>query len=70
MVAQVVAILALILGEEERLQPLGTLGYAALWVVVATALISAADYYRRFSQIPAKVASFPQVERPRLEGVS
>ncbi len=65
MVAQVVAILALILGEEERLQPLGTLGYAALWVVVATALISAADYYRRFSQIPAKVPSFPQVERPR-----
>jgi hypothetical protein len=33
--------------------------------VVATALISAADYYRRFSQIPAKVPSFPQVERPR-----
>ena len=59
MVAQVVAILALILGEEERLQPLGTLGYAALWVVVATALISAADYYRRFSRIPSKVASFP-----------
>ena len=59
MVAQVVAILALILGEEERLQPLGVLGYVALWVVVATALISAADYYRRFSRIPSKVASFP-----------
>jgi CDP-diacylglycerol--glycerol-3-phosphate 3-phosphatidyltransferase len=59
MVSQVVAILALILGEEERLQPLAWVGYAALWVVVATALVSAADYYRRFSQIPAKVASFP-----------
>jgi CDP-diacylglycerol--glycerol-3-phosphate 3-phosphatidyltransferase len=63
MVSQVVAILALILGEEERLQPLGTLGYAALWFVVVTALISAADYYRRFSRIPSKVASFPPVER-------
>ena len=63
MVAQVVAILALILGEEERLQPLAWLGYAALWVVVATALISAADYYRRFSQIPSKIASFPADRR-------
>ena len=63
MVAQVVAILALILGEEERLQPLGMVGYVALWVVVATALISAADYYRRFSRIPSKVASFPVEQR-------
>jgi CDP-diacylglycerol--glycerol-3-phosphate 3-phosphatidyltransferase len=63
MVAQVVAILALILGEEERLRPLGVVGYAALWVVVATALVSAVDYYRRFSRIPAKVEAFPTVER-------
>src|SRR5215210_1143429 len=63
MVAQVVAILALILGEEERLQPLGTLGYVALWVVVATALISAVDYYRRFNQMPSKVAPFTPVAR-------
>jgi CDP-diacylglycerol--glycerol-3-phosphate 3-phosphatidyltransferase len=63
MVAQVVAILALILGEEERLHPLGVLGYVALWVVVATALISAVDYYRRFSRMPSKVAAFPSVER-------
>jgi CDP-diacylglycerol---glycerol-3-phosphate 3-phosphatidyltransferase len=67
MAAQVVAILALILGEEERLQPLGMLGYVALWIVVATALISAADYYRRFSRIPSKVASFPPVERRRTK---
>ena len=65
MVAQVVAILALILGVEERLQLLGWVGYAALWVVVLTALISAVDYYRRFSRIPARVAAFPPAERPR-----
>ena len=59
MAAQVVAILALILGEEESLQPLAMLGYAALWVVVAAALISALDYYRRFTLIPVKVAPFP-----------
>jgi CDP-diacylglycerol---glycerol-3-phosphate 3-phosphatidyltransferase len=61
MVAQVVAILALILGEQERLRPLALIGNAALWVVVVTALISAADYYRRFSQVP-EVAPFPQVK--------
>ena len=63
MVAQVIAILALILGEEEHLQPLGAIGYAALWVVVGTALVSAADYYRRFSRGPAPVRAFPRVER-------
>ena len=34
-------------------------GYAALWVVVVAALVSAADYYRRFSRIPSKIESFP-----------
>jgi CDP-diacylglycerol---glycerol-3-phosphate 3-phosphatidyltransferase len=63
MAAQVVAILALILGEEERLQVLAWVGTAALWIVVVTALISAADYYRRFSQIPMKVGEFPPAER-------
>src|SRR5436190_2533370 len=33
MIAQVVAILALILGQEEQLRPVGVLGYWALWVV-------------------------------------
>jgi CDP-diacylglycerol--glycerol-3-phosphate 3-phosphatidyltransferase len=65
MVAQVVAILALILGEEDRLRFLGVVGDAALWVVVAAALISAIDYYRRFSRIPAKVEAFPAVEPRR-----
>jgi CDP-diacylglycerol---glycerol-3-phosphate 3-phosphatidyltransferase len=63
MIAQVVAILALILGEEERLRPLALLGSAALWVVVVTALVSAGDYYRRFSRVPSRLATFPEVER-------
>ncbi len=47
MVAQVVAILALILshGRPEFF----TIGQAALWVAVLTALVSAADYFRRFN---------------------
>jgi CDP-diacylglycerol--glycerol-3-phosphate 3-phosphatidyltransferase len=48
MVAEVVAILALILGQHAR-GSLLLLGQGALWVVLATALISAADYFRRFS---------------------
>ena len=55
MVAQVVAILALILGEQVHFPPLGLLGRVALWVVVGTALVSGYDYYRRFSQLPAKI---------------
>src|SRR5689334_2618561 len=53
MVAQVVAILALILSSAgpfaERLL---WIGQAALWVVVVTALVSAADYFRRFNLFP------------------
>jgi hypothetical protein len=32
-------------------------------MVVIAALVSAVDYYRRFSRIPAKVETFPAVER-------
>jgi CDP-diacylglycerol--glycerol-3-phosphate 3-phosphatidyltransferase len=70
MAAQVVAILALILGEEERLKPLAWIGTAALWLVVVTALISAADYYRRFSQIPIKVGEFEQPNEKRARKAS
>src|SRR5919201_1182392 len=51
MVAQVVAILALILGQHGPMQRLFVdwIGYLALWVVVASALVSAADYFRRFN---------------------
>ena len=49
MVAQVVAILALILAHGQlREFYLDRVGQAALWVVVVTALLSAADYFRRF----------------------
>lgn len=48
MASQVVAILLLILGWEQR--PLLMLaGQAALWVVLVAALVSAIDYYRRFN---------------------
>ena len=48
MVAQIVAILALILGDVV-VPGLLLVGKAALWVAVITALISAFDYFRRFS---------------------
>ena len=50
MVAQVVAILALILAHGQVRRAL-LIGQAALWVVVVTALVSAADYFRRFNAI-------------------
>jgi CDP-diacylglycerol--glycerol-3-phosphate 3-phosphatidyltransferase len=50
MVGQVVAILALLLGREWF--PWATaLGHAALWVVLLVAVVSAIDYYRRFSAL-------------------
>jgi CDP-diacylglycerol---glycerol-3-phosphate 3-phosphatidyltransferase len=55
MVSQVVAILLLILGWE-RMPLLLLAGQAALWVVMATALISAVDYYRRFTRAMASVS--------------
>jgi hypothetical protein len=50
MAAQVVAILALILGHE-HLHEFAVIGQVALWVVLASALISAADYFRRFNTL-------------------
>ena len=50
MLAQVVAILALILGDV-YLPGLRVVGRAALWVVVVLALVSAFDYFRRFSSV-------------------
>src|SRR5687767_12060585 len=47
MISQVVAILALILGDV-YLPNLLVVGRAALWVAVIVALVSAADYFRRF----------------------
>jgi phosphatidylglycerophosphate synthase len=50
MVSQVVAILALILGKD-HLHGFVVIGQIALWIVVLTALASAADYFRRFGML-------------------
>jgi CDP-diacylglycerol--glycerol-3-phosphate 3-phosphatidyltransferase len=64
MVAQVVAILALILGSQghEQLRLLGT---AALWIATFAALISAADYYRHFNAALAHRAMPPPPRETR-----
>ena len=49
MVPQVVAILALILGQD-HLHRFFVLGTVALWVAVVTAVVSAVDYYRRLHE--------------------
>jgi len=67
MVSQVVAILLLILGWE-RVPALLVLGQAALWVVLATALWSAIDYYRRFHRAMSqanKVTDFAAAQARR-----
>ena len=50
LISQVVAILALILAHGQ-MWPFYYIGQAALWVVVITALVSGADYFRRFNDI-------------------
>jgi len=47
MVSQVAAVLLLILGHD-GLPWFTVLGHVALWVVVAIAVVSAVDYYRRY----------------------
>jgi CDP-diacylglycerol--glycerol-3-phosphate 3-phosphatidyltransferase len=50
MVAEVVAILALILGQD-HLQQFYVIGTIALWVAMVTATVSGVDYYRRFARL-------------------
>src|SRR5947199_9274051 len=65
MVAQVVAILALILGHD-RSGPIYAIGQAALWLVVFAAIVSAADYFRRFNAVLSpRVADFDSVREPQ-----
>jgi len=62
MIAQVIAILALILAHGQMRQfYLDWIGQAALWVALATALVSAADYFRRVS-----IVASPRVETFRV----
>jgi CDP-diacylglycerol--glycerol-3-phosphate 3-phosphatidyltransferase len=65
MVAQVVAILALILGDV-YLPGLFVVGNVALWVVVVAALVSGADYFRRVNVGPAAPKA-PESELPKKE---
>jgi CDP-diacylglycerol--glycerol-3-phosphate 3-phosphatidyltransferase len=69
MVAQVVAILALILGHD-HLAGFVVVGQIALWVVVVSALISAADYFRRFGVFlnPKVVPLPPSASKARKAG--
>ncbi len=63
MVAQVVAILLLMLGNQVWL--FYVLGTIALWFVLIAAIVSAVDYYRRYSRVLAdsKVADFEAARR-------
>ena len=61
MLSQVVAILALILGKD-HLHGFIVIGQVALWVCVVTALLSAADYFRRFGYFLTKTT--PSPDRP------
>jgi CDP-diacylglycerol--glycerol-3-phosphate 3-phosphatidyltransferase len=63
MVAQVVSILALILGDV-YLPGFLVIGRAALWVVVVLALVSAADYFRTFGAVRPRTADIEIVHRP------
>jgi CDP-diacylglycerol---glycerol-3-phosphate 3-phosphatidyltransferase len=69
MIAQVVAILALILGKD-HLAGFVIIGQIALWIVVVTALLSAADYFRRFGMFlnPKVVPLPPSASKARKAG--
>jgi CDP-diacylglycerol--glycerol-3-phosphate 3-phosphatidyltransferase len=66
MVTEVGAILLLMLGNQVWL--FFVLGQVALWMVLVTALVSAADYYRRYSRVLSDptVADF-ETARQRTE---
>jgi len=68
MVAEVVAILALILahGTDGLREPLYWIGQAALGVVVVTALLSAFDYFRRYNLVlNPRIADFAAAREQR-----
>ncbi len=67
MVAQVVAILALILSHG-RTRAFFFIGQGALWVVVISALVSAADYFRRINSfLSPRVADFSAAREQRSD---
>ena len=64
--SQVTAILLLIVGWGPVPQ-LALLGYAALWVVMAAAIVSAVDYYRRFQILVNARVTDVNIVRERRE---
>jgi CDP-diacylglycerol--glycerol-3-phosphate 3-phosphatidyltransferase len=64
--SQVTAILLLIVGGP--IPALAPLGYAALWVVMGAAIISAVDYYRRFQRLVNARVTDVNIVRERREG--
>jgi CDP-diacylglycerol---glycerol-3-phosphate 3-phosphatidyltransferase len=64
MVAQIVAILALILGKD-HLHSFVVIGQIAMWVAVVAALVSAFDYFRRFSLFSLSPVTDINVARER-----
>ena len=64
--SQVTAILLLIVGGP--IPALAPLGYAALWVVMGAAIISAVDYYRRFQRLVNARITDVNIVRERREG--
>jgi len=64
--SQVTAILLLIVGWGP-IPALAPLGYAALWVVMAAAIISAVDYYRRFQRLINARVTDVNIVRERRE---
>jgi CDP-diacylglycerol--glycerol-3-phosphate 3-phosphatidyltransferase len=73
MASQVTAILLLLLGWE-RVPLLVTLGQGAMWIVVITALVSAADYVQGFQRAmlsrTEKVADFEAAKSAREKKIS
>jgi CDP-diacylglycerol--glycerol-3-phosphate 3-phosphatidyltransferase len=64
MASQVASILLLILGWGP-LPLLAPAGYVALWVVMVTSVVSAADYYRRFQRLASARVTDVNVARSR-----
>jgi hypothetical protein len=64
--SQVTASLLLIVGWGPIPQ-LAALGYAALWVVMAAAIVSAVDYYRRFQRLVNARVTDVNIVRERRE---
>ena len=67
MASQVTAILLLMLGWGP-VPILAPVGYAALWVVMIAAIVSALDYYRRFQQLLNARVTDVNIARARRVG--